>query len=153
MTELALRIQGRAQVQPEALVTACVFVYGTLMPGYGNYSLIERYVSHNHGSGYVANAALFNLGWFPGLHINPRLYDENSRVYGVVLEINAEHAADAFGAMDRLEGYRHANPNTSLYIRQLVPVLFESGGFKPAYTYIYNGVLDEQDRILDGRWV
>ena len=92
-----------------------VFFYGTLMTPFHRpgRQRIEKYLS-SLGRGTVA-AALFDLGIYPAA-----VPSADSRVWGEVYEMS--DPAAVLHALDEIEGYRPAEPESSLYTRTRVPV-------------------------------
>jgi gamma-glutamylcyclotransferase (GGCT)/AIG2-like uncharacterized protein YtfP len=111
-----------------------VFVYGTLMQGYGNHRLLEnsRFVAQATTS---APATLVNVGWFPAI---TTLDAGPCPVAGEVYEVNAETLAN----LDRLEGV------PSLYTRERVTVDAEDehhAGTVEVWTYVF--ARDDEDGL------
>jgi len=101
-----------------------LFVYGTLLPGYGNHARIAGHI-HNVRPG-TTQGILVDLGAFPAL------IPGKGRVKGIVLDVDAE----ALAITDFIEGY-HADGGRSLYIREKVQVDLGDGDNVKAWTYFY----------------
>ena len=104
--------------------TARLFVYGTLLPGYGNHRKIESHVRSARPG--TIQGILVDLGAFPAL-----LHGEGI-VRGVVLEVDAE----ALSISDSIEGY-HPDRSRSLYIREEVQVDLDDDSKITAWTYFF----------------
>jgi gamma-glutamylcyclotransferase (GGCT)/AIG2-like uncharacterized protein YtfP len=109
-----------------------LFVYGTLMPGYGNHRQIERFVLRAR-PGRI-NGILVDLGAFPALISGDGL------VAGVLLEIDPS----ALAITDQIEGYA-PNRSDCLYLRKTVRVTLDNETQVKAWTYEFAA----PQRILD----
>lgn len=119
-----------------------LFVYGTLMPGYGNNRLLEgqEYV----GEGFI-EGELLALGGIPGLI---RVEGDDRYVKGHVYNVDDT----ALERADRLEGYRKDNPASSMYRRVTTMCSMLDGEVvveKMVHTYEWNGNLN-YDVIVGG---
>jgi gamma-glutamylcyclotransferase (GGCT)/AIG2-like uncharacterized protein YtfP len=99
-----------------------LFVYGTLMPGYGNYRQIERHVHHAQPG--IISGVLVDLGAYPAL------VPGDGFAEGVLLEIDAA----ALAITDRIE-CSYADRDRSLYAREEVVVEMGDGETVTAWTY------------------
>lgn len=101
-----------------------VFVYGSLLKGMGNSSLLKTatLLGRSRISGYM----MLDLGWFPGIIPDS---DLKTPVYGEVYEVDE----NTFHRLDALEGYNHSNPKAGLYDKNIV-----STDFGDATVYVYN---------------
>jgi gamma-glutamylcyclotransferase (GGCT)/AIG2-like uncharacterized protein YtfP len=123
-----------------------VFFYGTLMTPFnrtGRLRLDDHLLFR--GRGTIA-AALFDLGIYPAA-----VPAEDSRVRGEVYEL-ADPVA-ALRSLDELEGYRHGDPETSLYTRRRIPVRMDDGSTVDAWAYFYNAPLGRAERIESGDYL
>jgi gamma-glutamylcyclotransferase (GGCT)/AIG2-like uncharacterized protein YtfP len=123
-----------------------VFFYGTLMTGFDRRRRIGidpkmRY----RGRGWIT-AALFDLGLYPAAVPAP-----DGRVWGEVFEMT--ESADVLQALDEIEGHRPAEPDSSLYLRTLVPVQLPDGTVEEAWVYFYNAPLGRAPRIASGDYL
>ena len=123
-----------------------VFFYGTLMTGFDRRRRIGidpkmRY----RGRGWIT-AALFDLGLYPAAVPAP-----DGRVWGEVFEMT--ESADVLQALDEIEGHRPAEPDSSLYLRTLVPVHLPDGTVEEAWVYFYNAPLGRAPRIASGDYL
>ncbi len=132
MAVLARRKAGESKRpdQPELL-----FVYGTLMPGYGNYRRIADHV-HSARPGTI-QGILVDLGAFPALISGEGI------VKGMVLAVDAE----ALRITDYIEGYR-PDGGRSLYVREKVEVDLSGGETVTAWIYFFADPDHIQDRPL-----
>jgi gamma-glutamylcyclotransferase (GGCT)/AIG2-like uncharacterized protein YtfP len=127
-------------------VAELVFFYGTLMtpfnrPGRRRIEQHLRYVSR----GSIA-AALFDLGIYPAAVPAP-----DSQVWGEVYEMS--QPAAVLQALDEIEGFRVAEPESSLYTRVQTPVMLEDGNPVLAWAYFYNAPLGRAERIESGDYL
>jgi len=99
-----------------------LFVYGTLLPGQGNYRLIERHVRSTRPA--TIQGVLVDLGAFPALILGEGI------VKGMLLELDDK----AMAITDRLEGF-HPGDDQSLYLRKEVIVQLDDGQEVQAWTY------------------
>lgn len=123
-----------------------VFFYGTLMtpfhrPGRQRIDQHLRYI----GRGTIA-AALFDLGIYPAA-----VPAADGRVWGEVYEMT--QSAVVLQALDEIEGYRPAEPESSLYTRTRVPVTLDDGRMVNAWAYFYNAPLGRAERIASGDYL
>ena len=123
-----------------------VFVYGTLMAGFDRRRRagIDTKMSFI-GRGWI-EAALFDLGIFPAAVPAP-----GGRVWGEVYE--TDDAATVLSTLDDIEGYRPGEPDTSLYTRVEVSVVFEDGRVDSAWVYFYNAPLGRAEMISSGDYL
>jgi gamma-glutamylcyclotransferase (GGCT)/AIG2-like uncharacterized protein YtfP len=56
-------------------------------------------------------------------------------------------------ALDEIEGYRPGEPESSLYIRLLTPVLLDDGGLVDGWAYFYNAPIGSAERIASGDYL
>ncbi|MFZ3373652.1 MAG: gamma-glutamylcyclotransferase family protein [Desulfitobacteriaceae bacterium] len=107
-----------------------VFVYGTLMKGYGNYCY---YLSESEflGKGEITGYALYAVSSFPGI-----VPEVGEKVKGEVYKVNR----DTLKRLDSLEG------EGSLYLRKQVEVLVE-GQIVQGWTYIWNHETEGTEKI------
>ena len=124
-----------------------VFFYGTLMTPFNRpgRQRVNSKMSFS-GRGHI-NAALFDLGIYPAAIPS----HDGSNVRGEVYEMHDPHAVLA--ALDEIEGYRAAEPETSLYTRILTDVALEDGRMLQAWAYFYNAPLGRAQRIESGDYL
>jgi gamma-glutamylcyclotransferase (GGCT)/AIG2-like uncharacterized protein YtfP len=123
-----------------------VFFYGTLMTGFDRRRRLGiddklRY----RGRGWV-HAALFDLGLYPAA-----VPADDARVWGEVFELL--DADTVLRALDDVEGYRPAEPDSSLYIRRVVSVTLPGDESDDAWVYFYNAPLGKAPRIASGDYL
>lgn len=111
-----------------------VFVYGSLMRGFGNNGLLRE--QSFQGNATADSLSLFSLGAFPAA-----LHGSGS-VKGELWLVDD----DALARLDRLEGH------PTFYERQDHVALTESGHEVGMQMYIYQGNPSETERIPDGCW-
>lgn len=97
-----------------------VFVYGTLLHGEANHTLIED--SLFIGKGRIYGHKMYDVGYYPGI------IPGDGTVLGELYEVTDETLI----RLDWLEG------EGSLYIRKSMPVQMESGETCDAFIYEYN---------------
>lgn len=124
-----------------------VFFYGTLMTPFnrpGRQRVNPKMVFTGRGR---INAALFDLGIYPAAIPT----HDGSTVWGEVYEMLDPLAVLA--TLDDIEGYRAAEPETSLYTRTLTDVVLEDGRTLQAWAYFYNAPLGRAQRIESGDYL
>lgn len=127
-------------------MTDLVFFYGTLMSVFqrSGRSRIESKLAPQ-GRGWIG-ATLFDLGIYPAA-----IPSSDSRVWG---EVHRMLDADAvLAVLDEVEGFRPADPDTSLYTRVETPVTFDGGRVASAWAYFYNAPLGRAPRIESGDYL
>ena len=127
-------------------MTDRVFFYGTLMAGFdrrrrAGIDTLTDYL----GRGWI-QAALFDLGIYPAAVPAPE-----GRVWGEVHEM--KNVSVVLGALDEIEGYRPDDLETSLYVRNEVPVTLEDGRVGQVWVYFYNAPLGRAERIDSGDYL
>jgi gamma-glutamylcyclotransferase (GGCT)/AIG2-like uncharacterized protein YtfP len=128
-------------------MTDLVFFYGTLMSGFkrpGRDRLDD--VLRPVGRGWI-RAALFDLGIYPAAVPS----GDDSRVWGEVYQMLDPGAV--LSSLDEIEGYRHSEPDASLYTRVEAPVTLEEGPIADAWVYFYNAPLGRAERIDSGDYL
>ncbi len=118
-----------------------IFVYGSLKPGFKAYNMIKSMVVKEPVAARIINAELYNLGQFPTVVIDPKIY---GTVYGFVLT-----GEDSFlSYCDFLEGY------PDLFVRKEVEATLMTGGTTRAWVYTIadTGGLSQTKKIQGGHW-
>jgi gamma-glutamylcyclotransferase (GGCT)/AIG2-like uncharacterized protein YtfP len=127
-------------------MTDRVFFYGTLMTGFDR----RRRAGIDPMLAFVGRgriqAALFDLGIYPAA-----VPDPDGVVWGEVYR--AVDLEGALAGLDDIEGYRPDDPETSLYLRVEVPVVYEDGSSEPVWVYFYNAPLGRAERIASGDYL
>jgi gamma-glutamylcyclotransferase (GGCT)/AIG2-like uncharacterized protein YtfP len=123
-----------------------VFFYGTLMAGFDRRRRAGiddklRYI----GRGSI-EGALFDLGLYPAA-----VPASDGYVWGEVYEMT--DPATVLAALDEIEGYRHDDPDRSLYRRQQADVVLPDGTSAQAWVYFYNAPLGRASRIASGDYL
>ncbi len=123
-----------------------VFFYGTLMTPFNRLgrSRIDEFLTYR-GRGSIS-AALFDLGIYPAA-----VPATDARVWGEVYEI--AQPVVVLPALDEIEGYRQATPESSLYTRLKTPLTFEDGRVAYTWAYFYNAPLGRAERITSGDYL
>ena len=122
------------------------FFYGTLMAGFDRRRRagIDDKMAYR-GRGHITGA-LFDLGIYPAA-----IPSSDGRIWGEVYEFGEVDAVLA--ALDDIEGYSHADPDRSLYLRKKVGVTLEDGRAVDAWVYFYNAPLGAAPRIDSGDYL
>ena len=123
-----------------------LFVYGTLMRGQSNH---DRFCADALTiEPAITTGRLYDLPMgFPAM-----VEADNGQVFGEAMTFPDLRAT--LGAIDRLEGYQPASPESSLYIRVLRPVASaQSAVVVPAFCYVWRRSLPPGAvRAPSGRW-
>jgi gamma-glutamylcyclotransferase (GGCT)/AIG2-like uncharacterized protein YtfP len=127
-------------------VADLVFFYGTLMAGFDRRRRAGidsklRYV----GRGSI-RGSLFDLGLYPAA-----VPATEGDVWGEVYEMT--DAPVVLAALDDIEGYRHDDPDRSLYTRSQAEVALPDGTRAHAWVYFYNAPLGRAPRIASGDYL
>lgn len=114
-----------------------IFVYGTLMPDYGNYRsfLLGRTESERHAT---IKGKLLNIGAFPAL------IKGNKNVHGVLIRVKPEFREEVIKNLDALEGHPY------MYKRKLRFVQV-GGKRKLAWVYVWQSGKNYPE-IKTGNW-
>ena len=123
-----------------------VFFYGTLMAGFDRRRRAGiddklRYI----GRGSI-QGSLFDLGLYPAAVPAPE-----GDVWGEVYEMT--EPVTVLAGLDEIEGYRHDDPDRSLYRRTQADVLLPDGTRARAWVYFYNAPLGRASRIESGDYL
>ena len=123
-----------------------VFFYGTLMAGFDRRRRAGiddklRYI----GRGSI-QGSLFDLGLYPAA-VPASEGDVWGEVYGMT------EPATVLAALDEIEGYRHDDPDRSLYTRSQADVRLPDGTHARAWVYFYNAPLGRASRIASGDYL
>ncbi len=123
-----------------------VFFYGTLMAGFDR----RRRAGIDDKLKYVGRGAiqgaLFDLGLYPAVIPAPE-----GRVWGEVYDMS--EPVTVLAALDEIEGYRHDDPERSLYRREQAGVTLPDGSEARAWVYFYNAPLGKAPRIASGDYL
>lgn len=123
-----------------------VFFYGTLMAGFDR----RRRAGIDGKLTYIGRGSitgsLFDLGIYPAA-----VPADEGLVWGEVYEMSEPDAVLA--ALDDIEGYRHDNPDGSLYTRAQADVRLPDGNSARAWVYFYNAPLGRAPRIASGDYL
>lgn len=118
-----------------------VFVYGTLLSKGANPA--SNMVGAEVVTGGQIPGSIYDLGWYPGYKLSTITDDTPSIVKGELIRVTEED-------MDRLDSYEGV---PDLYRRAQTTVETDNGEFVPAYVYVYNGNVHNDDLVLDGDWI
>ena len=123
-----------------------VFFYGTLMAGFDR----RRRAGIDGKLTYIGRGsiqgALFDLGLYPAAVPAP-----DGHIWGEVYEMS--EPAPVLAALDEIEGYRHDDPDRSLYRREQADVVLPDTSHARAWTYFYNAPLGRAPRIASGDYL
>jgi gamma-glutamylcyclotransferase (GGCT)/AIG2-like uncharacterized protein YtfP len=123
-----------------------VFFYGTLMAGFDRRrraGIDDKLTYIGRGS---IQGSLFDLGLYPAAVPAP-----DGHVWGEVYEMT--DPVPVLAALDEVEGYRHDDPDRSLYLRQQTDVSLPGGALARAWVYFYNAPLGRAPRIASGDYL
>ena len=115
-----------------------VFVYGSLMRGFGNHGLLKE-------SAFISDATaeglrLYTLGAFPAVLAGD---DGDNPVRGEVYSVDDE----TLRRLDRLEGH------PTFYRREEKQVWVENyNAYMPCYFYLFQSPIEPHARIESGSW-
>ncbi|MDH3654499.1 MAG: gamma-glutamylcyclotransferase [Myxococcales bacterium] len=129
---------------PASPIPSAIFTYGTLMSGERNHGLLASQVLRAHGSARVADAALLQIDWYPGLVLS-----QGGTVHGELYEL--DDVAAALQELDSYEDFMGYESPTSLYRRSLINAVTPSGSAL-AWTYVFLGDAGQFPLIPSGRW-
>lgn len=118
-----------------------LFVYGTLMGGEVRHEELFPYIESRVNG--VTKGALYDLDDYPGMKNGEGL------VHGELVKMN--DVESCLTDMDSIEGFYGYESKNSLYKRTIVPIQ-TNDGTKWAWTYLYSGHVEENNRIKSGRW-
>ena len=123
-----------------------VFFYGTLRTGFNRTTRagVDEFLKFA-GRGWI-NGKLFDLGIYPAA-----VPATDSRVLGEIFEM--VDAPKVLAALDRIEGYRPAEPEKSLYTRVQVQATRDDGTTENVWVYFYNAPLGRAPRISSGDYM
>jgi len=123
-----------------------VFFFGTLMAGFDR----RRRAGIDNKLTYIGRgsiqAALFDVGIYPAA-----VPASDGAVWGEVYEMS--EPATVLAALDEIEGYRHSDPDRSLYTRAQTDVTLPDGRRAAAWVYFYNAPLGRATRIPSGDYL
>jgi len=122
-----------------------VFVYGTLMKGFRNYSSFLEGKSSFCGRGSLMGTLYYLPQGYPGL------IDGDGTVHGEVHELLDPQARSE---LDWLEGY-HEDGNGSLYDKTIRTVTMDDGNRMECWVYVYcdtSYAATKGAHVADGDW-
>ena len=123
--------------------TNLLFVYGTLMKGYGE-NWQARAGARLVGRGRIIGK-LYDLGEFPGAVAGSKF---RSHIHGEVYRLDNVERATAL--LDEYEEFQPSRPLRSLFVRRELPVTMEDGTRRLAWVYVYNRPVRESALIPSG---
>ncbi|WP_263352232.1 gamma-glutamylcyclotransferase family protein [Acidicapsa acidisoli] len=126
-----------------------LFTYGTLQPGLAP-DCIAHAVNKLRSIGESSiHGELYDLGEYPGAVLNPR---SRHQIHGMVFLLPED--ANILRQFDDYEGFQIDSPETSLFLRELHPVvLTATGQTLPCWVYVYNGKPDPVRILPNGRFL
>lgn len=122
--------------------THLVAVYGSLLSGLGNHSVMKRAEGKLVGEFTTpAEYTMVSLGGFPGLH--------KQGSTAIKVEVYEVKESGLKGPLDSLEGYNEDDPSRSFYIREKIQTPYGD-----AWIYFYNGTshIDVNRIVESGDW-
>lgn len=136
-----------------------IFVYGTLMKGYGNHRVMEQ----AHGK-FVGRAKMFGkeMYYAGGVGSFPAVINGKGTIYGEVYKIPEEvelinyytgkrEKVKAISVLDGLEGYNPNNPQAyNMYLRKKARVILQNGKQVWVSYYFWNRRVDPKLQIKTG---
>jgi gamma-glutamylcyclotransferase (GGCT)/AIG2-like uncharacterized protein YtfP len=124
-----------------------LFVYGTLKKGFDNQFATELSANSDYyGTGYFSGE-LYLCDWFPAALYLP---ESKAKVYGEIYALRDK--ARMLSILDEYEEIA-VEPENSLYIRKVIPVLNCHNIEVPCYVYLYNQSVTDLPRIYDGNFI
>jgi gamma-glutamylcyclotransferase (GGCT)/AIG2-like uncharacterized protein YtfP len=123
-----------------------VFFYGTLRTGFNRTTRAGIDTFLKFAGRASIKGKLFDLGIYPAA-----VPAADGRVWGEVFEM--ADAPKVLAALDRIEGYRAAEPERSLYTRASVAATLDDGRTEPVWVYFYNAPLGRAPRITSGDYL
>ena len=130
-----------------------VFVYGTLMQGFGNHRVMEEAQGKFITKAFIRDKDIFfvSLGSFPAV------IDGKGIVFGEIYEIPDEKIKTWRGdlypikVLDSLEGYNSKTRN-GMYLRKRAVAVTPKGEKIWVSYYYWNGEVNAQMKIKHGDW-
>jgi gamma-glutamylcyclotransferase (GGCT)/AIG2-like uncharacterized protein YtfP len=124
-----------------------LFVYGTLMRGFNHpmAKLLSRTAE------FIGEARcrgrLYLVKHYPGLVLSD---DANDVVFGELFRLHTPQAS-----LVTFDDYEGCGPDVAApqYLRQVLPVMLDSGTVSEAWTYVYNRPVSKLPRISSGRFL
>ena len=117
-----------------------IFVYGTLLRGFGNWSWALKSQTFISVGETLPEYEMISLGGFPGM-----LTDGATAIQGEVFEVDDAHLQE----IDKLEGADRSNPMSGMYRAEQITL---ADGTE-CWTYIFNGgQVRTSNHIASGSW-
>ena len=126
--------------------TNYLFVYGTLMQGFGNnfaMKLQKSAVFEGNGS---FSGLLYLVEWYPAAVY---LQESESQIYGEIYRL--ENHEILIRELDEYEDV-FEDESASLYVRKIVPVNKENKTVVDCWVYLYNQSIEDLKRIESGNF-
>lgn len=134
-----------------------VFVYGTLMKGFGNHRVMEAAKGKFVSRAYIRDKDIYfvSYGSFPAV------VDGDGIVFGEIYEISENDKVQHWGSemvhpirvLDGLEGYDPKRPvESNMYIRKRIVAVTPKGKKIWCSYYHWNGDVSPQLKIKSGDW-
>lgn len=126
-----------------------VFVYGTLRRGFYNYNAFLKGKTINWKPALI-DGAIYPVHSGGGF---PCLVEEEGVVVGELMYIDPKEYKDVLWQLDRLEGYRENDEQSSMYLRREREVMC-NGELEKTWVYIWNNNHRKitTDKITSGCW-
>jgi gamma-glutamylcyclotransferase (GGCT)/AIG2-like uncharacterized protein YtfP len=126
-----------------------IFVYGTLLEGYGNWEYFLKGKTERVVSGFISGFDMYSVGAFPCIKHS----SIDRKVYGELMYVEPELYDQVLSRVDSLEGYHKGRySKQSMYLRKKVSVRTECGDIVQAWVYVWNRPGDLGNRIKSGSW-
>ncbi len=123
-----------------------LFVYGTLRRSFENPFSKQLQSSSTYIAEGTFPGSLYLVTWFPAAVYSP---DSSLPVYGEIYRMN--EPGRLLPALDEYEDV-HADPEQSLYIRKMIPVLTPDKRIFNCWTYLYNRSVEGLQQLRSGRF-
>jgi gamma-glutamylcyclotransferase (GGCT)/AIG2-like uncharacterized protein YtfP len=123
-----------------------LFVYGTLRKGFRSHGWLSRLHARFLATGHV-RGRLYDLGEFPGAVESS---EHRERLYGEVYLL--PNAVQAFGILDKFEGFDPAKPKVNLFERKRTTVELAGGREMQAWIYWLVNARQSGRRVASGNY-
>lgn len=126
--------------------TPFLFVYGTLL--YHAENIMSEYLSQKssfHGKGFIYGQ-IYKVDYYPGATYDP---SSSHQVFGDIVQL--KNPQQVFEVLDHYEGYNANSPETSLFIREIIPVQIQDKVIH-AWVYLFNRPTEEYPVIESGNY-
>ncbi|HEV2325036.1 MAG TPA: gamma-glutamylcyclotransferase family protein [Terracidiphilus sp.] len=123
-----------------------LFTYGTLRPGRAPAEIAAAVRTLRVvGTGRI-RGTLYDLGEYPGAVLDA----DAAEIDGTVFEL--PDVPGILGLLDAYEEFDPGGPEASLFVRELHPVMLDTGGTLTCWVYVYNRAPAGARVVCGGRW-